>query len=82
MAPHRGNTFICENIIVLLCHDKSLNNQTLCFIRQKTVYVWLDEFQPVQDVTVVRLGRRSPRDRTTPNPFYLLDGSDSGKQGC
>ena len=34
----------------------------------------------MQDVTVVRLGRRSPRDRTTPNPFYLLDGSDSGKR--
>ena len=47
---------------------------------KKLIYVWLDEFQPVQDVTVVRLGRSSPRDRTTPNPFYLLDGSDSGKR--
>ena len=34
----------------------------------------------MQDVTVVRLGRSSLRDRTTPNPFYLLDGSDSGKR--
>ena len=71
--PIIPNAFKFENIGIVYYMSSA-------FLFAKTVYVWFDEFQPVQDVRVVRLRRSSPRDRTTPNPFYLLDGTDSGKR--